>query len=215
MKTRTFVRLVSAITAVLVLTSCVAEDVAFLQAMADEWATAKKVNPQNKDGSINVGGLVNAGISAAGLPGGDADVTAAIGAKDVIDSINAADKEADDAKELVNKGDPNSAILHLNTAIKSRPNDWWLLNQRGVIQIEAGNSAQGEADLASATPKFAEERTRHQVKLLKESIARQTKGGGNLARCTTYTALATRTRADDAVFSTYAAALSKPGVTCK
>ncbi|MBI4789239.1 MAG: hypothetical protein HY782_19575 [Chloroflexi bacterium] len=210
----------------LALTACSAEDVEFLQAMAEEWATAKNINPQNSDGSINVGGLFNAGLSAAGLPGGDDDAKAIIAAKGVVDSIQAADKAAEDAQKALKAGNPQQAINLLNPALEDRPSDWWLLNQRGVANLEAGNGDLGNRDLQSAYGNAKRgQAAEHQRQLLFDSIARQ-RAGGALARCSVYTAMANaysdllNSGGGDADFyrSQIAAnrqAASQPGVTCR
>jgi len=170
--------------------ACEAEDIAFLEAMADEWARAHNSNPTNEDGSINFGGVINAGLSATGLPGGDPEVTAVIDAKNVVDSIRQADEAAEKAQKALKEGNAQQAIILLNPAVNARPNDWWLLNQRGVANIEAGNVDLGNKDLQAAYDNTRRGQTaEHQRQLLFESIARQRANGG-FARCSTYLAMA-------------------------
>jgi hypothetical protein len=169
------------------LTACSDEDINFVQSMLEEWANAKNINPQNKDGSLNFEGLINAGASALG--GGDDEVKAAIDAKGVVDSIQAGDKAASDAQKALKDGDPAKAVNLLNPAVENRPSDWWLLDHRGVANIEAGNTDLGNRDLQSAYGNAKRGvAAEHQRQLLFESIARQRTNGG-LARCATYVAL--------------------------
>ena len=115
----------------------------------------------------------------------------------------------------MDKGDPNSAILHMNTAIKYRPTDWWLLSQRAVYQLESGNSKQGNDDFDLAAKGVnGQQRDRVQVRMLIDSLTRQLKGLG-LPRCSTLVALTTRMRADDPDLGRWRKYLSNPGVTCK
>lgn len=207
-------------------TACEAEDAAFLEAMAEEWARAHNSNPTNEDGSINFGGVVNAGLSVAGLPGGDPDVTAVIDAKNVVDSIRQADEAAEKAQKALKDGNPQQAISLLDPAVNARPSDWWLLNQRGVANLEAGNSQLGSKDLESAVGNAKRgQAAEHQRQLLFESIARQRANGG-LARCSTYIAMANAYSdllnsgtGDAALYNSQMnenmRAAQQPGVTCR
>jgi len=210
----------------LAVTACEAEDVAFLEAMAEEWANAKNVNPTDKDGNINWGGVINGGLSAAGLPGGDDDVKAVIDAKGVVDNIRKADDAAEKAQKALKDGNAQQAVNLLDPAVNDRPSDWWLLNQRGVANLEAGNSQLGSKDLQNAYGNAKRgQAAEHQRQLLFESIARQRASGG-LARCSTYIAMGNafsdllNSGTGDANFyrsqmNANAQAAQQPGVTCR
>lgn len=118
------------------LTACEAEDVAFLQAMAEEWAQAKNINPTNADGSINFGGLVNAGTSLLG-GSGDPETDAAVQAGAVIESIKAADDSANKALAIQD-------LKSADDAIKQRPNDYHYHVVRGVVLLANGSPADAE-----------------------------------------------------------------------
>jgi hypothetical protein len=215
--------------ALLALTACSAEDVDFLQSMAQEWAHAKNVSPTNDDGSLNFGGLVNAGLSAAGAPGGDPDVTAVIDAKNVVDSVHEADVAAENAQKDLDAGHPADAAKKLDAAVSKRPNDWWLLDQAGVANLEAGSSSPGNADLTSALSapgESTETYTRvldHQRQLLNASVDRQRTNNG-LPRCATFAALSNvysnlysiqRVSDQGLLRDSNAKDASVPGVTCQ
>jgi len=239
MKQRSLVLLIAIGFLGLALSACAAEDIAFMQSMAEEWARAKNSHPMNSDGSINFQGAFNAGLNAAGLPGKDGDVTAVLDAKAAVESIHKADEAADNAQQALKTGDPKKAVNLLNDAVKDRPDDWWLLNQRGVANIEAGNPNAGNKDLEDASlrsisgqnPSLEVKSRMQEEQLLRESIARQ-KRVTSLARCDTYlalsksySALATMRgkslfQAQDASYYTKLSdenrnAASQPGVTCR
>lgn len=239
MKSKSLLALVFCNIILLLLTACSPEDINFLQSMAEEWARAKNSHPMNSDGSINFQGAFNAGLNAAGLPGKDTDVTAVLDAKAAVESIHKADEAADNAQQALKSGDPKKAVNLLNDAVKDRPDDWWLLNQRGVANIEAGNPSAGSKDLEDASlrsissqnPSLEVKSRMQEEQLLRESIARQ-KGVTSLARCDTYlalsksySALATMRgkllfQAQDASYYTKLSdenrnAASQPGVTCR
>ncbi len=119
------------------LTACAAEDIKFIQDMAQEWAKAKNISPTNDDGSINVGGVINAAIDvgtrAVGVSTGDPEVDAALDAKKVIEKIKKAD---DKANEGVVKGDVNL----VEEAIALRPYDLGYINRRGAVYLEHDNT---------------------------------------------------------------------------
>jgi len=221
------------------LTACAAEDIAFMQSMAEEWARAKNSHPMNSDGSINFQGAFNAGLNAAGLPGGDNEVKSVLDAKGVVESIHKADEAADNAQQALKGGDPKKAVNLLNDAVKDRPDDWWLLNQRGIANLEAGNLSAGNKDLEDASlrsisgqnPSLEVKSRMQEEQLLRESIARQKKVTA-LARCDTYLALFRSYgalaymrgkhlfEAQDIVYYTKLSeenriAGSQPGVTCR
>jgi hypothetical protein len=226
MKTKSIVFLILVGFLGLALTACEAEDVAFLEAMADEWARAHNSNPTNRDGGIDLVGAGNALWNAAGLPGNDSEVTAVIDAKNVVDSIRKADEAAEQAQKALKNGNAQQAVSLLDPVVNERPSDWWLLNQRGVANLEAGNSQLGNRDLQTANGNAKRgQAAEHQRQLLFESIARQRAGGG-LARCSTYLAMANvysdlfNSGTGDAnlyrsQMEANTQAASQPGVTCR
>jgi hypothetical protein len=160
------------------------------------------------------------------LPGNDSEVTAVIDAKNVVDSIRKADEAAEQAQKALKNGNAQQAVSLLDPVVNERPSDWWLLNQRGVANLEAGNSQLGNRDLQTADGNAKRgQAAEHQRALLFESIARQRAGGG-LARCSTYLAMANaysdllNSGTGDAnlyrsQMEANTQAASQPGVTCR
>ena len=112
------------------LTACVPEDIAFMNAMADEWARAKNLNPINEDGSINLEGAFN-GFRASALGSGDPETDAVIQAGLITQSI----KDADD---LADKALANRDLEAADKAIKIRPNDYHYQVVASVIMLSNG-----------------------------------------------------------------------------
>jgi len=114
------------------LAACVPEDVAFVSAMAEEWARAKGINPTTEDGDIDIMGALGAVATAAsrdlGISSGDPEVDAIMTVKQTVDSIKKGDKLADEGME-------NRDLEKIEEAKKLRPNDFHYSNAAFVVML--------------------------------------------------------------------------------
>lgn len=128
----------------LTLAACDAEDTKFVQDMADEWAREKNINPQNKDGSINIGGAFNAGLSMAGITSNGDEADAAVQAGTVLFTV----KEGD---QLAGEGLDTRDLKKVDEAILLRPNDYSYHNARGAILLASGDPDGAKKEWETAT----------------------------------------------------------------
>jgi hypothetical protein len=115
--------------------ACTSEDVAFVSAMAEEWARAKGINPTNENGDIDMGGAIGAFFTSAsrtvGISSGDPEVDAVMTVKETVDSLKKGDKLADE-------GMKNRDLKKIEEAQKLRKNDFHYSNAAFVVMLTDG-----------------------------------------------------------------------------
>jgi len=125
------------------LESCTPDDRAFVRGLAEEWMREHNVNPTEKDGSINVGGIINIGAQLLGVRDRDPEVEAVMNAYTVIDNINQSD-------QLMEEGRRDRDPAKMDQAINNRPGDWTYRTSRGALALEQGDVDTAQQQFAAA-----------------------------------------------------------------
>ena len=114
------------------LSACNADDLAFITALAKEWAAGKGLldSAGNPD-------FINIGLLMAN-PSNDPQAAAALEAGLVVKGI-------EDADRLAKQGAEEGDVKKIDAAIKSRPSDWSYQEQKSALLLAQGSSAAAQS----------------------------------------------------------------------
>lgn len=114
------------------LTACTEDDLAFITALAKEWAAEKGLlNSAGNPDYLNIGLLL-------ADPSSDPEAAAALQAGLVV-------KGVEDADRLAQQGAAEGDVTKIDAAIRSRPSDWSYQEQKAALLLAQGNSAAAQA----------------------------------------------------------------------
>jgi len=114
-----------------------------VRSFIEEWARSKDMHPVNKDGSLSLQGLWNAGSRLVTGRTGDDEADAVLDAYEVISNLHEADK-------LMDKGRQERDSAAMDQAVQRRPGDWTYRVSRAALALEQGDWATYEQQTASA-----------------------------------------------------------------
>ncbi len=125
---------------------CSSSDADLVIDFLNDWAFSRGI--VDKEGNPTGKAIL---YGATGMSTGDRQADAAIDAGSVISSVKDADEKADKAQAELDKNPPDrdAALLLLNDAVESRPDDWYLRSQKGVLFLDMGNVTGAQDHLVS------------------------------------------------------------------
>lgn len=169
---------------------CSVEDRELVVAFARSWAESHGVINEDGSPTMQAGARVFFGVST-----GDEIADAAIDAGRVIKNINEADELVSQAEQYTYDDPPqmDKAIDSMNAAVRTRPDDWGIRNQRAAMLIESGQHDQARRDFDHArslcqTNHCQKRQIENKIQLLADSLDRQKEQGPHV-QCGTYTEL--------------------------
>ena len=127
---------------------CSSSDADLVIDFINDWAQSRGI--VDKDGDPTPRAIA---YGLTGMSTGDRQADAAIDAGSVITSVKDADEKADKAQAALDKTPPDrdTALENLTEAVDSRPKDWHLRSQKGVLLLEMGSTTGAKEYLVSSS----------------------------------------------------------------